>query len=271
MSNTDDQIRFAVVGDNCVDLLGPPINRNLVGGNAVNVAIQLALLGQSVIYFGAIGPDENGKLVKRALERNGVDTSGLVVRSELPTAVTEIEFDAEGDRIIGFEDFGACDGYAPDDDAVDLLATMDHVHVGWLNDGGALRSELAARGTSVSQDISVNAAPKDIAVAGLEYAFASLPGTREAASDLARSLVHDGAKSAIVTRGNEGSLAFVESERIFQASWPIAPVDTTGAGDSFIAGFLSGRMEGHSVAEALQTATRLAARTCGHAGGFPQD
>lgn len=271
MSNTDDQFRFAVVGDNCVDLLGPPINRALVGGNAVNVAIQLALLGRKVFYFGAVGRDENGQRVEAALRRNGVDTSGLVVQAATPTAVTEIEFDAEGDRIIGFEDFGACDGYSPDGDAVDFLATMDHVHIGWLNDAGALRRELAARSTSVSQDISVNAAPEDIAVAGLDYAFASLPGTREAALDLARSLIDEGARSAIVTRGREGSMAFVEGEPVFQTPLPIVPVDTTGAGDSFIAGFLSERIDCLSVAKALQVATRLAARTCGHAGGFPQD
>ena len=50
----DRSCRFAAIGDNCIDRY-LPLNQAAVGGNAVNVAVQLALLGQDCGYFGAVG------------------------------------------------------------------------------------------------------------------------------------------------------------------------------------------------------------------------
>lgn len=162
--------RFAAVGDNCIDRLGAPIGRSLVGGNALNVAVQLARLGHNSFYFGAVGRDAEGERTRGELEANRVAVKHLRL-DQRNTAWTDIKVLPSGERLIAAEDFGACAGYAPDEAELAILGTMDHVHIGWLDDGGALRRRLSRAGVSVSQDISVNADPADLGVEGLSIVF----------------------------------------------------------------------------------------------------
>jgi fructoselysine 6-kinase len=269
VSSTDRAFRIAAVGDNCVDVLRPAGHR-LIGGNAVNVAVQVARLGGRSAYFGAVGDDADGALTTRALAGNGVDI-GHVVRRPLPTAHTLIDISANGERHFVFEDFGACAGYTPDAAAVAALLEYDHVHIGWLDDGGALRRRLSATGRSVSQDVTVNASPENLGVEGLSIAFASLEGSHGDAAVLARDLLARGARNVVVTRGSSGSSVFVGGIDASIPASPVEPVDTTGAGDSYIAGFLLAHLAGASPEVAGTRAAAHAARTCLHVGGFPQD
>lgn len=260
------------MGDNCIDLLryaagGRVIRR--VGGNAVNVAVQAARAGAEVEYFGAVGDDENGRLTLAALAAEGVGIRGAVVRPGA-TSVTEIDVTSEGERILGREDFGACRGYAPSAADFDWILSADHVHIGWLDDGGALRTALAERSRSVSQDLSVNADPRDLGVGGLTIAFGSLAGPPGPAETLARAWLDQGAQMAVVTRGAEGATV-VNSEGTWHVpAEPVEAVDTTGAGDTFIAAFLLARLTGASPAAAAQAGAAAARLTCLHEGGFPQ-
>lgn len=259
------------VGDNCIDRIGPPVSRDLVGGNAVNVAVQGARLGLRSSYFGAIGNDPEGVLVRSALEAEGIDLTGLVVRA-MPTALTSIGIDDRGDRHILSESFGACAGYRPDDTAMARIAAASHCHIGWLDDGGALLAGLLSlhRRPLLSRDVSINAGPEDLAVKGLDIAFASVPGERDAAVAKARGLIDQGAAMAVVTRGGAGALALREGHFVEVDATPAHVVDTTGAGDSFIAGFLSMWLTMPALGDALECGARTAARTCEHAGGFSQ-
>lgn len=268
MSSIDRPPRLAAVGDNCVDILRPA-GRRFIGGNAVNVAVQFASLRGVSAYFGAVGRDENGGLTEQSLVRNGVDISHLVRRA-LPTAYTRIDVAPNGERRIGFEDFGACAGYVPDEDAMAALLGFDHVHIGWLDDGGVVRRYLAAAGLSVSQDTTVNARPEDLGVEGLSIAFASIDGSHDAARRTADALFARGARGVVVTRGALGSSIFVNGSDADIPAHPIVPVDTTGAGDSYIAAFLHALLSGASPEVAGERAASLAAATCLHEGGFPQ-
>jgi fructoselysine 6-kinase len=268
VSSTDRRIGLAAVGDNCVDILQPS-GRRFVGGNAVNVAVQFAVLGGSSAYLGAVGEDDDGALTARLLARNGVDISHLV-RRPLPTAHTEIHVSQTGERRIGFEDFGACAGYAPDENAVAAALAADHVHIGWFDDGGALRRRLAAAGRSVSQDITVNASAENLGVEGLAIAFASIDGPHEAAARLAGRLFGAGARGVVVTRGARGSSLFLDGTETEIPARPIVAVDTTGAGDSYIAAFLHGWLSGATPQAAGTRAAAHAALTCMHEGGFRQ-
>lgn len=70
-----------------------------------------------------------------------------------------------------------CAGYEPDGTDIDVLKAMDHVHIGWMDDGGVLRRTLAAAGVSLSQNTSVNADPENLGIGGLTVAFASAATT----------------------------------------------------------------------------------------------
>ena len=262
--------RFAIVGDNCVDRFQPPVGQSLVGGNAVNVAVQLALLGHTVYYFGAVGEDADGARTRSLLSQNGVKLDHLQM---LPgtTAYTNIEITESGDRIFAFEDFGVCQDYRPNDTDFAALLTMDHVHIGWIADEGAARRRLAAAGISVSQDISVNNDPVHLGIDGLRIAFGSAGEDRDKAGALMKQLLAKGAKLAVVTRGGEGSAATDGNEWAETGITPVGIVDTTGAGDSFIAGFLHAFIAGNGLQACIVSGRDNAARTCTHVGGFPQE
>ncbi|ASY65281.1 putative sugar kinase protein (plasmid) [Sinorhizobium sojae CCBAU 05684] len=148
---------------------------------------------------------------------------------------------------------------------------MDHVHIGWLDDGGALRRALSRAGVSVSQDVSVNAAAADLGVEGLSIAFGSAGEEDGKAERLIHDFLARGARLAVITRGARGSCASDAVERASVGVRPVEVVDTTGAGDSFIAGFIVTHLEGRCLVKCLEKGRDLAARTCTHVGGFPQE
>lgn len=263
-------LRIAAVGDNCIDKFLPPVGQALIGGNAVNVAVQLARLGHDAFYFGAVGPDADGRRTKQALAENDVCVDYLQERPG-NTAHTDIEVLPSGERIFLLEDFGVCAGYRPSDDEIVALKTMDHVHIGWLDDGGALRRTLAGAGVSVSQDISVNADPVNLGIDGLTIAFGSAGEDDAAVEAMLERFLSVGVEVAVVTRGAEGSVAATRKERAETGIRHIDVVDTTGAGDSFIAGFLSVHLGGGSLQAAIDAGRDRAAQACSHVGGFPQE
>lgn len=264
------RLRFAAVGDNCVDRFQPPVGQSLIGGNAINVAVQLALLGHEAFYFGAVGCDADGERTRDLLVSKGVRVDYLQM---LPgeTAYTNIDITETGDRIFAFEEFGVCKNYIPSEADFTALIGMDHVHVGWIADGGVVRRRVAGAGTSVSQDISVNNDPIHLGVEGLRIAFGSAGEDPQTAEAMIQRYLASGARLAVVTRGGEGSVAFGGREHAETGITPVDVIDTTGAGDSFIAGFLHTYVSGGNLEASLVSGRQCAARTCGHFGGFPQE
>ena len=259
----------ATVGDNCIDRY-LPLGRALVGGNAVNVAVHLARLGVDSAYFGAVGADPDGGRVLEALRANGVGTADVRVVDGAGTGTTDITFGPGGERIIGHEDLGACAAYRPTTEEMARLALARHVHIGWLDDGGAVKRALAAAGTDVSQDLSVTSPAAGRSPDGLAVAFASAGGSLAEGEAAAAALLAAGARTAVVTCGAAGSVAATAESTARMDARPVAVVDTLGAGDTFIAGFLAARLRGEPLEECLRNGRDAAAATCGHLGGFPQ-
>lgn len=259
---------FATVGDNCIDRYLPPVGDSLVGGNAVNVAVQLARLGCPVDYLGAVGGDPCGDAVCAALEANGVGTGRLHRMPGEATARTDIETLPDGDRRFVFESFGACEGYRPDDADLQVLLRKRHVHIGWLRGAVALRQGLRAAGVVVSQDLTVNNAPSELDPAGLDIAFGS--ATPEAGEAESARFLGRGARLAVITLGAAGSLASDGRQLLRIQAMPTAVEDTTGAGDAFIAGFLDAHAKGLNLKDCLLRGAALGAAACRHRGGFPQ-
>jgi fructoselysine 6-kinase len=258
----------ATVGDNCIDRYGDPLRLSFVGGNAVNVAVQLAAHRGGVAYFGAVGRDAEGhRIVSTLAERNVIVEH--VRACPGVTAYTDIAFDAGGERVFAFEEFGVCRGYAPNDAEVASLKRLRHVHIGWLDDGGRLKRDLLAAGVGVSQDLSVNASAIDVRPDGLSIAFMSA-ASRGEAEPLMTQAISVGAELAVVTMGRHGSIGSDGTALIAIEAEPVAPVDTTGAGDRFIAALIAARLGGRDLHSSLIAARSAATATCLHHGGFPQ-
>lgn len=254
---------FAVIGDNTIDRYVGHEELDFVGGNAANVAAQLALSGESVRYYGAVGDDADGDYIRRGLASAGVDIGGVVVLTG-STAVTRIRVDPTGERVFEHEDFGVTAHYQPSPEQLQEIAGAGWAQLGMLPHAHRLRSAIA--GVRIGQDCAVSAG-----FGGLHVAFGSV-GTGGDAAEFARRARSGGAAIAVVTRGAAGAIAFPRTGTPIQVpAAPVRVVDTTGAGDSFIAGFIKVAARSDDLDEALSAGSRFAAATCGHRGGFPQE
>jgi fructoselysine 6-kinase len=255
--------RVTAIGDNCVDDYVDPVGRRFAGGNAYNVAVQLARRGFTSEYLGAVGDDADGRALRAALRRERVSVERMRV---LPghTAVTRIELREGGERFFLHEDLGVVADYEPSEEDLDHAAESDFVHGAVIGDVEAFLAMLYRRGARVSYDFSTNDAPPDLRALDVAF-FSTRPSV--APIELARSALAAGATAAVVTCGTQGSVA-VEGDTTEEApAIALHPVDTTGAGDAYISAFLAERLQRSPLRMCMETATRYAAKTCLHLGG----
>jgi fructoselysine 6-kinase len=270
MHNANRADPLVAIGDNCIDVYVQTGER-LVGGNAVNVAVQWALAGHASTYVGAVGPDADGARVSAALSAAGVGVAGV---RTLPgaTGVTEIEIRADGDRVLLSEDFGVSADLRLSDADVDVLVPAAWAHCATLDGFRAPARRFADHGVPVSVDFSTRYELDDLA--SLEVAFYSCGADDPAAArDLVARAVDGGARIAVATCGAAGSVAQWSIGRPGTASMPavdVEVVDTLGAGDTYASVFVTARLAGAEVAEAMAAASLAAATTCGHRGAWPQ-
>jgi len=149
---------------------------------------------------------------------------------------------------------------------LDAMATRGVVHVGWTPFSSEIRAKLRRRGALVSQDCAVADGFNN-----LDVAFCSTGEESSTARATALEAHAGGARLVVVTCGAAGSIAFDGTQWWSQEALPIDVVDTTGAGDSFIAGFLLTWGRGGTTAQSLAEGAAAAAETCQHQGGFRQD
>lgn len=259
--------KLVAVGDNCLDAF---LTRDVLaaGGNALNVAAQWRRNGWGARYFGVVGPDREGEIMLAEIEAVGLAREDVDVRPG-DTAVTMLR-DRLGDRTFLLESLGVGENYMPSRQAFDVIEGADWVHLG-TNSNPDLVRRLAADRVPFSIDISTrhHALPLD----GVPLVFAS--GSDASDFDPRPLIAHlkgSGARQAIVTCGGRGAF-FDDGARLHDAAaTPVEVVDTCGAGDSFIATFITAFLiEDKEADAALAEACAAAGRTCTHLGGFPQE
>jgi fructoselysine 6-kinase len=262
------QPRVAAVGDNCIDVY-TDLAQSAVGGNALNVAVHLRRLGSESEYLGAVGADDDGRRVLRALEGQGVRHQRVQIEAG-QTAISELALDARGERIVVSERFGVCAGYAPEADDIEYVRSFDHVHCANLTWFSAVAEALMARSVSFSFDFAVTLSSTHFR--GLEIAFlgSEVPPEDGRTAALARAAVSRGARLAVVTCGPYGSLAFDGERIVTTAPASSKIVDTCGAGDSYIAAFIYSKLGGATLRECMRAGAEAAAETCRHLAAWPQ-
>lgn len=260
-------MNVACVGDNCIDRYTAPVRLDMVGGNALNVAVGLARHGLPTAYLGAIGEDDEGRAVIDALAAAGVESS-RVATAPGDTAVTIVELTESGDRMFVEERLGVGAGYRPTADDHGFLRGCAWVHaVGLASPAGLLAELHPARMSFDFSQLRGDTLLEEMAPL-LEVAFLSGAGMpRREAVELARATVAAGARLAVVTRGREGSLAW-NGRLVEQKAAPISVVDTLGAGDALIAGVIEALVDGADVARALAAGGDAAALACTHFGAW---
>jgi sugar/nucleoside kinase (ribokinase family) len=253
--------------------------RLTVGGSGAILACGAARLGLRVAIVAVVGDDLFGAFMRERLAERGVDVRGLVVDREQPTGLSVV-LSGDADRAI-LTCLGTIAALrAPMIDGR-LLESARHVHVSsfflqrsLMPDIPELFADAHASGATTSIDPNWDPSGDwDIGLDDLSVDVL-MPNEMEATrlahtSDLevAIAVLRRHVPTVVVKAGERGATAVAPDERAAAPPMHIAAVDTTGAGDSFDAGFLAARLGGEPLERCLAIANACGALSTRAAGG----
>ncbi|HRR51693.1 MAG TPA: carbohydrate kinase family protein [Candidatus Cloacimonas sp.] len=223
-----------------------------MGSSSAILATNIARLGLQVGFMGMIGHDTLGDLVLDTLINRGVDTSGIIINDDVMTGITVVMSYPEDYAMVTY--MGAMEKFSIKDVDFQYIFQGRHMHLSSYYLQPNLRAgclELFKRckeaGMSTSMDPGWDPDERwehDI-IDVLQYVDVFLPNEQEALnishkSNLNQALeeLNKHASIIVVTQGSKGALLKSKDMYIQTGTYSVKPVDTTGAGDSFNAGFL---------------------------------
>ncbi|WP_308405165.1 sugar kinase [Streptomyces sp. B93] len=255
-----------------------------IGGAESNTAVGAARLGAPVTWIGRVGSDAAGDLVGRRLRAEGVrtfavrDTSftGLMIRHHRAAGVVHVDYHRTG---------SAGSRLTPRDIPAEAVQRAAILHLSGITPALSASARQAtwhavttakAHNVPVSVDVNYRSklwdrdtarrelqrlvAEADIVFAGVEEAQLVLGSPAETPEDLALGLAAMGPGEAVVKTGSRGCTARIEDAMYAEPALPVsAVVDTVGAGDAFVAGYLAERLRGADGVQRLRTACAMGA------------
>ena len=294
-----------VIGEALIDLIGKAEDQGrytaVVGGANANVALALAVRGESQAFLGRISTDGFGNQIRNHLASHGVNLEHSVVAKE-QTTLAVATIDEQGVASYAFYTKETADwGWQPDE--LPSLDTVKELGVKAIQYGclgmaigpgnkvieAWLREVKGVGGVTLSHDLNIRPALgfdreselervlgvnafSDIIKASdadIEWLYGLEPG-----ADL-DEIAHSWAKDTLVliTRGPEGVSIYNSGKRTDVPGVKIDLVDTVGAGDTFMATFLAelnkvDLLGGHEVSEIEEAHIREAARVSTIAAGL---
>ena len=253
------------------------------GGDCMNTAISLSRLGCEVVLCGKVGADLLGDFLTQKLCANGIDTRGLSVDHEVSTSSVVALVNHEGQRVFLYNG-GSNEKLTADDVDPGLLTECGHLHIGGtyllpgLDGAGAARllKNAQMQGKTTSMDVTWDTSGRWFSVIEPCLPFLNLfmPSESEASKitnhtspeEMAKFLLANGVETAIIKLGEKGAYIENAAGGFCQPAYSVPVVDTTGAGDAFVAGFLSRYTAGADLRECARIATGAAAHCIGAIG-----
>jgi len=261
-------MRLAAVGDNCMDVY-KNLGKAFPGGNPVNVAVYFVRLGGEASYTGAVGTDKYGQLMIEALKGKRVDTSH-VKTMEGNTAITQVEL-IGGERVFGDYDEGVLSKFYLSDADIEFLCGHDLVVTGLWGKVEHELERIKKNGRPIAFDCATRPDDPvvDTAIGSIDYLFyASDDGDTPELRENMKKLYAHGPKIVTVTLGEKGSIAYDGEKFTLYGIVPCNVVDTMGAGDSYIAGFLRGILERKPLQECMHMGAANSSVTLGYNGAW---
>lgn len=246
------------------------------GGCAMNAAAALAKLGERPAIFGMIGDDGFGAFLMGEIERLGINSKGLIIDGEAGTSASVALIDGGGERTF-LHSIGANGVFSEAHIKYEIIEECKIVFVAGAMlmpgfDGEGCRAFLEkarSMGKTTVLDTAWDDKGRWMSVLGpsLEHLDYFLPSLEEAAQlsgeadpkRAAEVFLGRGAGTVVIKLGSEGCyLKERGGEGVYIPTYThIKPVDTTGAGDSFCAGFLYGLSAGMSHFECCRIANAV--------------
>ena len=252
-----------------------------LGGASAIFAAGMAKLGHRVTFFSHVGQDYFGDFCLRTLKQSGVPTRHVTRKADEKTGVT-IALSGKRDRAL-VTYAGAVATFNADSINETVMSSQDHVHLTSYYLQTGLRPSFAlllrqAKASGLTTSFDPNSDPRDKwdrnITAVLKYTDVLLVNEREAMK-LTRSKTLNGALKtlgakvhcAVIKRGDRGATAIQNEEVFNDRGFRISAIDSTGAGDSFDAGFMSAYLRKAPLAECLRMGNACGALSAMSVGG----
>lgn len=288
-----------VCGETLIDLVRDETNPGdtfssgwaaLSAGGPMNTAVALAMLGADSHFLGRISTDEFGRQLRGHMEKAGVQLD-LAVTSDQFTSLAVVSLDERGKASYAFHfDQTANFGWQPEE--LPVLHAEDWMHLGSLAlvvppGAEVLLAWLRAVPAPISIDINVRSSvitdPGDYWRRVEPWLRVVGPtGVIKASDDDVRFLAGNWRSAAerwladynlglvVITRGEDGASALTPDGWITVPGYPTTLVDTVGAGDTFMAGFLDGYVRlGLDLDQSLRRGAAAASIVCSRQGAQP--
>jgi len=282
--------RVVCLGAHIVDILGRPVTdippgqgrrvleeiRVTAAGTAAGTAVDLAKLGASVTGMGPIGQDRLGDFLIGVLREYGIETRHLARKEGVATPATMLPIRPDGSRP-ALHAPGAMGSLTADDVDLDAIAAADALHIGGPDVLGAFT-------TAALPDVLRHAYDNDVLVTmdllsvgdehtlerlapALQWVRYFIPNDdqlrritrRNDLGEAAAELLALGVECVAVTCGADGSLLITGDGLLEVPALDVTVVDTTGCGDAYSAGLITGLLTGRSLESAARLATAASA------------
>jgi len=255
----------------------PEINQHIIsqvgridfGGSAANFACQCAKLGIKTMLVSCVGDDEFGKLATKAITKDGVDTSCLLVLEKQPTGIFVYTHDTNGNRLVVVEP-GANRFLEKRVFEEEKLLDAQLVHI--AGSFPMLTGRVAELTTSNGMILSLDPGRAgsnldyDKILKQTDLLFLNQTELKEYFKiNPSESALRTFAKTfpgiVVLKMGEKGAIATDGFEYCTSEVFEVPVVDTLGAGDSFAAGFVAAWMRSERIEQALNVANAVAALT----------
>ena len=236
------------------------------GGKGLNQSIALARAGLDVCHAGCAG--EDGGMLLQALAENGVDTS-LIHRTPVKSGHTIIQVDPSGENTILL--FGGANRRITEAYIDEAFSAFSAGDILLLQNEVNLADSMIRKAKARGMRVVVNPAPmsRDMLFAPLdlvdilflnEVEAGDLCGERDQTLQLPALRALYPNATLVLTLGEQGAVYQAPGgETLCQGIYAVPVVDTTGAGDTFIAYLLAGLESGRDAAGSLRLAAMAAA------------
>ena len=258
------------------------------GGSVANTIAGLGAMGLGTGFIGRVCDDDPGRFYARGMAKVGTDfVNAPVAAGELPTSRSIIFVSPDGERSMNTY-LGISTELGPDDVPEEVaggaallllegyLFDKDKGKAAFLEAARACRSSGGKAGISLSDPFCVDRHRRDFRelVRNLDYVIGNAHEWRALyqTEDLGAALEQAAAESGLIvcTRSGEDVVIVKGNETVRVPVTQITPVDTTGAGDQFAAGFLYGVATGAPLAVSGRMGCIAAAEVIGHYGARPE-
>ncbi|MDO4794123.1 MAG: PfkB family carbohydrate kinase [Filifactor alocis] len=256
------------LGDNVLDRY---IDKALMypGGNAVNVSVMCRRYGIDTAYLGVIGSDEGGVHLLECLRKEKVELSRVQLK-EGENSYSNIKL-VENDRVFAGSDMTMSDSISLDEKDLDYIGSFDIVHTDIYSNLEGRLKDIKRTGVKLSFDFSDEFTEEylDKVLPYVDYAFLSGSNySSEEVMELLKKIMKKGVELAVVTKGKEGAFCIAGEDFYRREVEAIEPIDTLGAGDTFISRVLTGILKKEAPQVFLEEASKEATKACMWEGAF---